>query len=415
MGHSSEPEAREIEANAVELARGAGKILAEHFGRAIEVEFKDDKERDPVTRADKATQEYLAGEIAKRFPEHGILGEEATEEEKESEEPARDILWVLDPLDGTTNFMNGLPVFASSIGVLYRGRPVAAALYVPWPNGAGGFVLHCRKGGGCFADDEAVSVYETQEPVPSRLIGVPGYFGVANRFSKRLANKAGEPRTTGSIAYELALTARGVMQYAIFGSPRMWDMAGGALAVMEAGGTVMTRFQGERHWHPLDSLVPSWDEKTPTMKELRAWAAPLVAGNKHLAPLVANNVRRRFSLNGEAAVPDGACISPWQIEKIDIRRLVAKLSRYFRRAVTGTSLSPTVSIPSLNICKVVAPTNGVESSGPNITGAVRSRSSSLKRVSPIEYSTTRLSANSNRSDSSRSIPRSSRRLSGSEV
>ena len=283
----------------MELARGAGEILAGYFGRPIEVEFKDDKERDPVTRADKATQEYLVAEIARRFPDHGILGEEATEEEKESEAPARDILWVLDPLDGTTNFMNGLPVFASSIGVLHRGRPVAAALYVPWPNGGGGFVLHCRKGGGCFADEQPVSVFETQEPVPNRLIGVPGYFGVVNRFSKELAGKAGEPRTTGSIAYELAMTARGVMQYAIFGAPRLWDMAGGALAVMEAGGTVMTRFRGERRWHPLESTVPSWDEKTPTMKELRAWMAPLVAGNKQLAPLVANSVRRRFSLKAQ--------------------------------------------------------------------------------------------------------------------
>ena len=299
MQLSDGAQAQEIERHAVELARGAGEILAGHFGRPLEVEFKDDKERDPVTRADKATQEYLASEIAKRFPEHGILGEEATEEERESEAPARDILWVLDPLDGTTNFMNGLPVFASSIGVLYRGWPVAAALFVPWPIGGGGFVLHCRKGGGCFADGEPVSVFETQEPVPNRLIGVPGYFGVANRFSKELAGKAGEPRTTGSIAYELALTARGVMQYAIFGAPRLWDMAGGALAVQEAGGTVMTRFRGERRWHPLESLVPSWDEKTPTMKELRAWTAPLVAGNRHLAPLVANNVRRRFSLKAK--------------------------------------------------------------------------------------------------------------------
>ena len=56
--------------------------------------------------------------------------------------PAADILRVLDPLDGTTNFLNGLPVFASSIGGLYRGWPVAAALYLPWPNGQGGFVLH---------------------------------------------------------------------------------------------------------------------------------------------------------------------------------------------------------------------------------------------------------------------------------
>ena len=308
MQSLDEAQIGEIERHAVEIARGAGEILAGHFGRRIEVEFKDDKQRDPVTAADKATQAYLVAEIARRFPAHGVLGEEATKEEQESEEPARDTLWVLDPLDGTTNFLNGLPVFASSIGVIHRGRPVAAALYVPWPTDGGGFVLHCRKGGGARiaslvagagAYDEPVKVLETEQPIPNRLIGLPGYFGVANRFSGGLADKAGEPRTTGSIAYELAMTARGVMQYGIFGAPRMWDMAGGALAVQEAGGTVMTRFRGERHWRPIDSFVPSWDEKTPTMKELRAWTAPLVAGNRHLAPLIANNVKRRFSLKAK--------------------------------------------------------------------------------------------------------------------
>ncbi len=298
----------EIERHAVELARGAGEILAGYFGRRIEIEFKDDKQRDPVTAADKQTQAYLAKEIVRSFPDHGVLGEEATEEEKQSEEPARDTLWVLDPLDGTTNFLNGLPVFASSIGVIHRGRPVAAALYIPWPVDGGGFVLHCRRGGGTRiaplnggtgAADEQVKVLETEQPIPNRLIGLPGYFGVANRFTGGLANKAGELRTTGSIAYELAMTARGVMQYGIFGAPRMWDMAAGTLAVQEAGGTVMTRFRGERQWHPIESFVPTWEEKTPTMKELRAWVAPLVAGNHHLAPLIANNVRRRFSLRAK--------------------------------------------------------------------------------------------------------------------
>ena len=66
-------------------------------------------------------------------------------------------------------------------------------------------------------------------------------------------------RTTGSIAYELAMTARGVLQYAVIGAPRIWDMAAGALAVMEAQGTVMTRFRGEKQWHPLESLVPTWE------------------------------------------------------------------------------------------------------------------------------------------------------------
>ena len=180
---------------------------------------------------------------------------------------------------------------------------MAAALYVPWPTSeptsGGGFVLHCRKGGGCFADDEPVKVYESDEPVPSRLIGVPGYFGVGQGFTGKLAGKAGEVRTTGSIAYELAMTARGVMQYAMFGAPRLWDMAGGALAVVEAGGTVMTRFRGEKRWHPMECLIPSWEEKTPTMKELRGWTAPLVAGNQKVAPMIADNVKRRFSLSGQ--------------------------------------------------------------------------------------------------------------------
>ncbi|GIT44475.1 MAG: hypothetical protein Ct9H300mP11_24110 [Chloroflexota bacterium] len=117
----------EIEQFAVEIARGPGPgVLSGHFGSQVQVEFKDKHERDPVTAVDKETQQYLTGEIAKRFPHHGVLGEEGTKEEKESEDLAKDILWVLDPLDGTTNYMNGLPMFASSIGVMYRGWPIAA-------------------------------------------------------------------------------------------------------------------------------------------------------------------------------------------------------------------------------------------------------------------------------------------------
>jgi myo-inositol-1(or 4)-monophosphatase len=287
--------ARKIESAAVQMACGAGEILSEHFGRQLSIEYKDKQQRDPVTSADKATQEYLEAEIKRQFPEHGVLGEE-TSGEAESEDPAPDFLWVLDPLDGTTNFLNGLPVYASSIGVLYRGRPLVGALYIPWPGPNGGFVLHCRRGGGCFAGDEPVAVYESDQPTSNRLIGLPGSFSEFTRFSSKLKGNLGEMRTTGSIAYELAMTACGVMQYSIFGAPRMWDMLGGAIAVQEAKGTVMIRFRGEKQWHPMDSLVPTWEEKPPSLKGLRQWVAPLVAGNQTVAPLIANNMRSRFRL-----------------------------------------------------------------------------------------------------------------------
>ena len=293
-----------IEAAAVEFARGAGDLLAGYFGRAISVEYKDKARQDPVTAADREAQAYLTRRIAERFPAHGVLGEEE-DGSADGEAVASDVLWVLDPLDGTTNFMNGLPVYASSIGVLHRGTPVAGAVYVPWPassltGGAGsGIVVHCRAGGGAYAagpdgEGEPVSVYQTDKPRGDRLIGLPGSFGASTRVGKGLKGQPlGQLRVTGSIAYELAMTAMGVMQFAVIGAPRMWDMLGGAIAVQEAGGAVMTRLPGHKQWHPMASLIPTWDEKPPTMAELRKWVAPLVAANPTLAPLVANNLHRR--------------------------------------------------------------------------------------------------------------------------
>lgn len=289
---------RDLESAASALAWGVGALLADCFGRQLSVEYKDKNQLDPVTSADKAAQEYLTAEIARRFPQHGILGEEDAAA-ADAATPAPDFLWVLDPLDGTTNFLNGLPVYASSIGVLYRGRPVAGALYIPWPTAGTGLVLRARRGGGCFAAtaegaERALAVYQSDKPVGNRLIGLPGHFMQTTRFGKAVGRHPGELRTTGSIAYELAMTACGVLQYAVIGAPRLWDMAAGVLMAQEAGGRVMIKLPGQKRWQPLDSLIPTWDAQPPTYQQLRQWTAPLVAGNRQVAPLIAHNLRPRF-------------------------------------------------------------------------------------------------------------------------
>ena len=293
----------ELEQAAAEFAAGAGKLLAGYFGQTLGVEYKDRAGQDPVTTADRAAQAYLTGAIARRFPQHGILGEEDAPTPASDAAPAPDWLWVLDPLDGTTNFMNGFPVYASSIGVLYRGRPVVGAVYLPWPGASGGgAVLRCRAGGGARLDDTPVSVYPTERPRGDRLVGLPGSFGATTRLGKGLKGQPlGQLRVTGSIAYELALTAVGSLQFAVIGAPRLWDMLGGALAVQEAGGVVMTRLAGSRGWHPLELIAPGWEARTPTMGELRRWVAPLVAANPTLAPLVAHNLHPRRRLVQRAA------------------------------------------------------------------------------------------------------------------
>ena len=280
----------DVEREAVAMAREAGRIVSSLFGQSVQVNYKDDKQTDPVTAADIQSQAYLFQAITERFPDHGILGEEKNDND-DQEALAADWLWVLDPVDGTTNFLNGLPVWAVSIGVMYRGLPVAAALYLPWPHADGGSVLHAHKEGGAFQDGQRLELADPEEIIANRLSGIPGSFGTQYHVGKALRRKAGEPRVTGSIAYELAMVARGAMQYCVIGGPRLWDMAAGVLLVAEAGGSVMLR-RG-KGWEPLTSIVSTWDERPPTMKELRDRVQPLVAGKKRIAPMVASNLRSR--------------------------------------------------------------------------------------------------------------------------
>ena len=294
---------REIEAHAVRIAREAGEILYWRFERALRVEYKDDKQSDPVTDADHECQRFLRDEIARRFPEHGILGEEddAAVRERADGRPAPDFVWVLDPLDGTRNFLSGLPMYASSIGVLYRGAPVAAAVFLPWPSETNGIVMHARRGGGTQVDGKPVAALTADAPQGNRIVTLPGGFGALFGVRKPLRRNLGELRMTGSIAYELAMVAKGVTQYTITTAPFLWDAAGGTLLVLEAGGVVLQggrrkmlgRFPLMLRWQPLESFVPSWSSGTTTMRELREWRAPLLLGSPGVARYVADNLRGR--------------------------------------------------------------------------------------------------------------------------
>ena len=296
----------EIENHAVEIARAAGAILARNFSNvaSLNVEYKDDKESDPVTNADKEAQDYLKEAIARRFPKHGILGEE----DEEDESVAPDVVWVLDPLDGTKNFLSGLPLYACSVGIIFRGVPIAAAVFLPWPKDSGGIVLHARKGGGAFADNEPMHVIGDAEPKGNRLVTLPGGIGGMFRFNKPMHGKVGEVRMTGSIAYELSMVAKGVTQYTITTAPLLWDAAGGAMLVLEAGGQVLVGerrtgvfgLTNELRWTPLKSFFPSWRSGRTTMSEIRKWRKPLFLGNAELLNFVISNVNSRTSVRRKA-------------------------------------------------------------------------------------------------------------------
>ena len=287
----------EIEAHAAEAVRSAGAVLARRFGAPLRVEFKDDRESDPVTPVDREVQRLVVEGIGERFPEHGILGEEDGEDDATVREPT----WAVDPLDGTTNFISGLPFYASSVGVLHGGRPVAGAVFLPWPCPDGGVVLHARRGGGLFRDGEPLGRAWEAGRDGAVVAGMPGSFPAVYRFRKAAGKRVGEPRTMGSIVYELGLVALGALDYAVVNAARLWDVAAGVLLVAEAGGLVVrgrrvrgvARLLGRTSWEPLDALVAPREEGVTREADLRRWSAPLVAGRPDAVRYVTARLRRR--------------------------------------------------------------------------------------------------------------------------
>ena len=260
------------------------------FQRKPHVEYKSSGHQDPVTEADRSANDLVTAGIQRHFPQHGILSEETPEPYGVD----RDYLWVVDPLDGTTNFVNRYPLFGVSIGVLYRGTPVVGALFIPWPFTSGGQIIHARQGGGAFADETPIQVYGEKKHSPAGLLAMAGYFRDQFRLSKDVKRKLGDVRVTGSITYELSLVASGVLQFAAFSRPRIWDVAAGVLIAREAGGEVLVQTTRQR-WERLRSFLEQ-GAGLPADGALRKWGANLLVGSPPVVDLLARNLRPRSRL-----------------------------------------------------------------------------------------------------------------------
>jgi myo-inositol-1(or 4)-monophosphatase len=256
----------DIEAQAVELASLAGREIMAAFGTIFTVRYKTGAAdavslRDPVSEIDRNVEILIRDRLTKRFPDHGIIGEEL------AERPGRnsDFVWAVDPIDGTTNFVNGFPLFAASVGVLHRGRPVVGAVWCSVSHALRAGVYHASAGGRLHFDGADVTP-KLNAAVLRRLAGVPV---VAD------ADEAGwETRKTGSAALECALVAAGLLEVARFAAPNIWDVAGG-VALVQAGGGLVREYDGTR-WSELQLFTPL--QRDGEQPDLRFWRRGLLIG-----------------------------------------------------------------------------------------------------------------------------------------
>jgi len=230
-------ENRELLKFVEELARGGGGILRKSYGRQQTIHYKG--EINLVTDVDRESEEYILGRIQERYPDHGLLSEESPE--RRSPSPYR---WIVDPLDGTTNYAHGYPCFCVSVAVEHEGSVVAGAVYDPLLDES----FTAAKGEGAFRNGERIAVSRIGELRKSLLATGFAYdvnTSTDNNFDYfRAFVLTGQAiRRDGSAALDLCYLACGRFDGFWELKLKPWDTAAGLLVLHEAGG-ISSRLDG---------------------------------------------------------------------------------------------------------------------------------------------------------------------------
>lgn len=213
------------------IAREAGALLLDSFERRIGFEYKGDV--DLVTAADRASEKLITERIATRWPSHDLLGEEGARRETGS-----DYRWYVDPLDGTTNFAHGFPVFCVSLALERKGERIAGVLYDPTRDE----LFAAEKGSGAWLNQQPIRVSKVARMDECLTgTGFPSHKRHKNpniHFYHEITLRTHGVRRAGSAALDLASVACGRLDAFWEFNLNPWDTAAGALLVTEAGGRI---------------------------------------------------------------------------------------------------------------------------------------------------------------------------------
>jgi myo-inositol-1(or 4)-monophosphatase len=228
---------------AVKAARRAASVITRASFEVEQLRVTHKGHNDFVTEVDQAAEQAIVDVLRQAYPDHAILAEESgasSNLHKDSE-----YVWIIDPLDGTTNFIHGFPQYAVSIGLQHRGQITQAVVYDPTRNE----LFTASKGAGAFLNDKRIRVTK-RDKLADALIGtgfpysdLSGLDEYVKMFSLMTQKSAGL-RRPGAAALDLAYVAAGRLDGFFEKNLKPWDIAAGTLLITEAGG-IVGDFHGE--------------------------------------------------------------------------------------------------------------------------------------------------------------------------
>ena len=230
---------------AIKAARAAGAIINRAALDVEAVRISQKQVNDFVTEVDHASEQAIIETLLTAYPDHGILAEESGSQHGN---PKADHIWIIDPLDGTTNFIHGFPVYCVSIALKVRGKLEQAVVYDPTRND----LFTATKGRGAFMNERRIRVSKRVR-LDECLLSTGFPFRPEDDFNKYLRlmgdmmQRTAGLRRPGAAALDLAYVAAGFTDGFFEIGLQAWDMAAGALLVTEAGGLV-GNFTGEANY-----------------------------------------------------------------------------------------------------------------------------------------------------------------------
>src|SRR2546423_1273436 len=223
---------------AIDLARGAGRIVLDQYGKVERLtKTHIAATEEAVTEADRASQRLIVAGLRRRFPDDGVIGEESETGQSitfECHDP-RGRVWVIDPIDGTNNFIAGLGNFAVCIGLIEKGHPVLGVVYDVTRDQ----MYAAAKGEGAWLDTKRLQVAQTPLDASSMIMMTSNLLtgGRCPQWACRMIGQTvWKTRVLGSAALEAVQVAAGVAHAAITVNGKLWDVAAPAAIVLEAGG-----------------------------------------------------------------------------------------------------------------------------------------------------------------------------------
>jgi len=257
----------------IRAARAAGKVITQNVDRYDPLSVQKKQRNDFVTEVDRKAEAEIVGVLRKAFPDHSFLCEESgLIGDKDAE-----FQWIIDPLDGTTNFIHGLPHYSVSIALLQKNRPFQAVIYDPMRQE----LFTAGKGEGAFLDSKRLRVSNINKLEDALLCtGFPYRDGqdldFYQRTQRHFTERSAGIRRLGSAALDLAYVAAGRVEGCWITGVQSWDVAAGALIVREAGGLV-NDFDGGDDWMNRGELIAATPKIHHQMLEVMK---PLSAARK---------------------------------------------------------------------------------------------------------------------------------------